>query len=76
MGKIADLLLWRSWRAGGGEELSDAAMVQMIRAAGTELTELRALVQRIAGVVREPEQPGDVERKLRTISALLRRHGR
>lgn len=67
-----------SWRERGDEELSDAAMVQMLRAAGEELAELRALVQRIAIIVRdaEHEPPGGAARKLRAISSLLRDRGR
>lgn len=78
MGKITDLLLFRHRHEGGVEELTDEAMVRMLRAAADELAELRALVQRIAMISREAEHelPGGGERKLRAISAMLKDHGR
>jgi hypothetical protein len=76
MGKITDLMLFDNRCGRGADELSDEAMVRMLRAAADEITELRALVQRIAIIARDPEgeSPGSAQRKLRAIASMLKDH--
>ena len=78
MSRLSDLVLFRSRRDRRADELSDEAMVQMLRAAADQLAELRALIQRIAIIARHPEHklPGGAEQKLRAISSMLDDHGR
>src|SRR4051812_45148682 len=56
MSRLSDLVLFRSRRDRRADELSDEAMVQMLRAAADELAELRALIQRIAIIARHPKR--------------------
>jgi hypothetical protein len=76
MGRLADLMRFRGRRDRGPGELSDEAMVLMLRAAAQELAELRALVQRIAILARDAEgEPGGAERRLRAIASMLKDRG-
>lgn len=77
MSRLTDLMPFAGRRARGAEELSDEAMVAMLRAAAEELTGLRALVKRIALIARDTGSaaPGGAELKLRAISGLLKDHG-